>query len=158
LSRCLSILYNSNITIFQQTLSSPKKRALRENAHINIFLHFFHKTRGPCGKMRKRQKNTIFPEKLRGNAHTAKYFLTFFFQRRPLWEDANTTQLFFFRHTGVFSEQSGIFSEHNRIFSEHNKIFPDFPEQNGVLLEHNAGWDRQKYQENGRIFPKLAFL
>ena len=65
-------------------------------------------------------------------------------------------------HNRIFSHHSRVFSAHNKVFPEHNRVFPEhnevFPEHNEVLLEQNAGWDRQKYEENGRILHNLALV
>ena len=76
---------------------------------------------------------------------------------------------FFSTHNSILSIHNGFFSEYNRVFSEHNRVFPQhngvfsehngvFPEHNEVFREHNAGWDRQKYEENGRILHDLALV
>ena len=49
-------------------------------------------------------------------------------------------------HFSFLLEHNGVLLEHNPVLLEHN----------GVLLEQNAGWDKQKYEENGRIFHNLA--
>ena len=77
----LSILYNSNITILQKTLFSPKK--------------------SPCGKMHTRQKKNVllffyFQEV---NFHASQIFSKRFFlqKKKPLRENAHTAKYFFGR-------------------------------------------------------------
>ena len=56
--------------------------------------------------------------------------------------------LMIFGHNPVLQEHNRVLSEHNRVLSEHNEVFS----------EHNGGWDRQKYEENGRTLHNLAFV
>ena len=66
---------------------------------------------------------------------------------------------------GVLPDQNGMFPGHHGTLPDRSGMFPDhngnLPEQNvdiGIFLEQNARWDRQKYQENSRIFHILAFM
>ena len=92
---------------------------------------------------------------MRGNAHTAKYVLRIFLQKRTPAGKCRHGNIFFaifltkkspcgkmhtrpndfFRFSSL-PEHNGVLLEHNGVLLEHNGVFP---EHNGVLPEQNAG-------------------
>ena len=122
---------DSNITILQKTPFSVKKKA-------------------PAGRCTHGQRIFIY--------------FSFLLEHNGVLLEHNPVLL---EHNGVFPEHNGVLLEHNGVLLEHIGVLLErngvFPEQNEVLLEHNrvlleqnAGWDKQKYEENCRIFHNLA--
>ena len=132
------ILLNLNITIFQKTVSSQKKKDPCGKMHTrqNIFTHFFSKKKAPAGKCRHDKKMfygffSFFSWRKFSMYHKFSHLTTIFFIGKNSYFSYT---IFFSHHNRIFSHHSRVFSHHNRVLSKHNRVLS---KHNRVLLKHN---------------------